>query len=72
MADEKRNANDAPDGFWDELGAWLTSDEGNREKVLNLFASRNDAPAPPEKEEEGKADEGTSQESAPKRGRWFR
>ncbi len=45
MADTPK-PDDAPDGFWDEFGKWLSSDPEIRTKALKLFAERNDAPAP--------------------------
>lgn len=45
MADE-RKPEDAPEGFWDEMGKWLMSDPTRQQKVLKLFAEKDDAPAP--------------------------
>lgn len=64
MADAPK-AEDAPEGFWDEFGKWLSSDPEIRTKALKLFAERNDAPAPT-------PNDGTPPKEEPKKSKgWF-
>lgn len=64
MADTPKPS-EAPDGFWEEMSSWLLSDDTHKQKVLDLFSTRNEAPSPQPSNEEG------AKTDKPKKRGWF-